>query len=212
MHLTRKYLIALVAPLIISLLGACIPVDDSTEAAPARETTTTHPPPAEPLIINPAHEILDETVAVAHWQADAMLYDWHQQIAREEAEREERERQAAAQRQAERERQQAAAASNPTPPPSGNSSVGASLHPFLVCTRYYESDRGPYPHDRGYRAGTTYRGAYQFHPTTWNSVAQRAGRNDLVGVDPAAASVADQDAMALVLYQWQGNRPWGGRC
>jgi len=52
-----------------------------------------------------------------------------------------------------------------------------------------------------------YRGAYQFHRSTWNSV---AGRHDpsLVGVDPAAASPADQDAMALALYSERGARPW----
>ena len=52
-----------------------------------------------------------------------------------------------------------------------------------------------------------YRGAYQFDRSTWNSV---AGRHDpsLVGVDPAAASPADQDAMALALYSERGARPW----
>ena len=52
-----------------------------------------------------------------------------------------------------------------------------------------------------------YRGAYQFDRSTWNSV---AGRHDppLVGVDPAAASPADQDAMAMALYIERGARPW----
>lgn len=52
-----------------------------------------------------------------------------------------------------------------------------------------------------------YRGAYQFDRSTWNSV---AGRNDpsLVGVDPAAAAPADQDAMAAALYAERGARPW----
>jgi hypothetical protein len=52
-----------------------------------------------------------------------------------------------------------------------------------------------------------YRGAYQFDRSTWNSI---AGRHDpsLVGVDPAAASPADQDAMALALYSERGARPW----
>ena len=52
-----------------------------------------------------------------------------------------------------------------------------------------------------------YRGAYQFDRSTWNSV---AGRHDptLVGVDPAAAAPADQDAMALALYTERGARPW----
>ncbi len=52
-----------------------------------------------------------------------------------------------------------------------------------------------------------YRGAYQFDRSTWNSV---AGRHDpsLVGVDPAQAAPADQDAMALALYSERGARPW----
>ena len=41
--------------------------------------------------------------------------------------------------------------------------------------------------------GGTYRGAYQFDRSTWNSAARLAGRDDLVGVDPAAVAPADQD-------------------
>jgi len=52
-----------------------------------------------------------------------------------------------------------------------------------------------------------YRGAYQFDRSTWNSVAQRHDPT-LVGVDPAAASPAQQDAMALALYTERGARPW----
>lgn len=52
-----------------------------------------------------------------------------------------------------------------------------------------------------------YRGAYQFDRSTWNSVAERHDLS-LVGVDPAAASPADQDAMAMALYSERGARPW----
>ena len=52
-----------------------------------------------------------------------------------------------------------------------------------------------------------YRGAYQFDRRTWNSVAERHAPR-LVGVDPAAASPGDQDAMALALYGERGARPW----
>ena len=52
-----------------------------------------------------------------------------------------------------------------------------------------------------------YRGAYQFDRSTWNSVAERHDPS-LVGVDPAGASPADQDAMALALYSERGARPW----
>jgi hypothetical protein len=80
--------------------------------------------------------------------------------------------------------------------------------PFLVCTRERESS-GDYSavSSNGY-----YYGAYQFLPTTWNSVASHAGRLDLVGVLPTHASEYDQDEMAWDLYTWQGNAPWGGRC
>ncbi len=52
-----------------------------------------------------------------------------------------------------------------------------------------------------------YRGAYQFDRSTWNSVAERHA-SYLVGVDPAAASPADQDLMAFALYSERGARPW----
>jgi hypothetical protein len=88
--------------------------------------------------------------------------------------------------------------------------VDLSGNPFLVCTRHHESDTsGGY---RAVSASGTYRGAYQFSRSTWDNVARRLGRLDLVGVDPAAAAPADQDLLALSLYQWQGASPWGGRC
>lgn len=89
------------------------------------------------------------------------------------------------------------------------------LHPFLVCTRAHESSHTPPAYDNGYAAvnpSGTYRGAYQFARSTWNNTALRSGRLDLVGVDPAAASVGDQDLLALNLYHWQGAGPWLGRC
>ncbi len=92
-------------------------------------------------------------------------------------------------------------------------------HPFLVCTRSIESDRsdanGNGLHDAGYGAispGGTYRGAYQFVQSTWDRTAEHAGWTDLIGQDPAAQSVDDQDQMAWHLYEWQGSGPWGGRC
>ena len=52
-----------------------------------------------------------------------------------------------------------------------------------------------------------YRGAYQFARSTWDSV---AGRHNpvLVGVDPATAPPAAQDAMALALHREAGSSPW----
>ncbi|CAN5436699.1 hypothetical protein BH10ACT3_BH10ACT3_00470 [soil metagenome] len=56
-------------------------------------------------------------------------------------------------------------------------------------------------------ANGSFRGAYQFSPRTWNSV---AGEHypELKGVDPAAASPADQDRMARALWAMQGRSPW----
>lgn len=85
----------------------------------------------------------------------------------------------------------------------------------LTCTRYHESDRGPAPHINGYGAlspGGTYRGAYQFLPSTWNGVAARHGRPDLIGVSPDQAAWYDQDSMADALRSERGMQPWGGRC
>ena len=96
------------------------------------------------------------------------------------------------------------------PPPPAHATSNLSQHPFLVCTRAHESDSSG-----GYRAvnpSGTYRGAYQFSRSTWNSTARHAGRHDLAGVDPAAAAPADQDFLALHLYRWQGAAPWLGRC
>ncbi|MGQ0826228.1 MAG: transglycosylase family protein [Actinomycetota bacterium] len=80
-------------------------------------------------------------------------------------------------------------------------------HPFLSCTRERES-RGDY----GAVNPAGYYGAYQFAPTTWDVTANRAGRIDLVGVLASRAGPYDQDELAWVLYQWQGDSPWGGRC
>ncbi|MCU0269104.1 MAG: transglycosylase family protein [Acidimicrobiales bacterium] len=55
--------------------------------------------------------------------------------------------------------------------------------------------------------GGLYRGAYQFHRTTWNSVASRF-YPELVGVDPAYAAPVAQDAMARALFMIQGRSPW----
>jgi Transglycosylase-like domain len=57
-----------------------------------------------------------------------------------------------------------------------------------------------------------YYGAWQFAIGTWNAVASRMGRDDLVGLLPSQASPADQDSVAHALWLESGNRPWGGRC
>ncbi len=106
----------------------------------------------------------------------------------------------------------AAAAPPPSAPPvdytPNNGSHPHHDDPFLSCTRARES-RGQYS---VVNPSGPYLGAYQFLQSTWNVTAQHAGRSDLVGVPPNAASAYDQDDMAWTLYQWQGTGPWGGAC
>lgn len=78
----------------------------------------------------------------------------------------------------------------------------------LDCIKHRES-RGQYGVVNGSSGAA---GAYQFMPGTWNTTARSAGRTDLVGVNPANASPADQDAMAHQLLATQGLGPWGGGC
>ena len=61
-------------------------------------------------------------------------------------------------------------------------------------------------------ASGNYRGAYQFNQPAWDSTARHAGRPDLVGRLANTVAPADQDALALDLYHWQGSKPWGGAC
>ena len=79
--------------------------------------------------------------------------------------------------------------------------------PFLVCTRTRESS-GDYS---AVNLGGYY-GAYQFGQATWDVTANHAGRPELIGVRPDQASPWDQDQLAWVLYEWQGNAPWSGLC
>ena len=86
---------------------------------------------------------------------------------------------------------------------------------FLTCTRSHESSHTAPAFDNGYQAvnpSGTYFGAYQFDLRTWDSAAAVAGRPDLIGVNPASASVTDQDLLAMTLFQERGAAPWMGRC
>ncbi len=97
----------------------------------------------------------------------------------------------------------------------GRASSVDHMNPFLVCTRKHESSPNPPGYDDGYAAvnpNGRYFGAYQFAQQTWNNTARHAGRLDLVGVNPARASVQDQDELAWDLFLWQGYSPWEHRC
>ena len=79
---------------------------------------------------------------------------------------------------------------------------------FRECTFAHESG-GNY---RIVSPDGLYYGAWQFAIPTWNAVAGRMGRGDLVGLLPSQAAPADQDAVAHQLWLERGNQPWGGRC
>lgn len=85
------------------------------------------------------------------------------------------------------------AADGSTPP------IPPELETVLACIREHESNGN-------YQASYyIYRGAYQFDQSTWESVGGTG--------DPAAASPAEQDYRAALLYQQRGGQPWpNARC
>ena len=57
-----------------------------------------------------------------------------------------------------------------------------------------------------------YMGGFQFSQPTWNEAAQLAGMPQLVGVPPNQATPAEQDDLAIALYQADGEQPWNDSC
>jgi Transglycosylase-like domain len=82
------------------------------------------------------------------------------------------------------------------------------LPPFLQCVKQAESG-GNYG---AVSPGGTYMGAFQFSQATWNEAALLAGLPGLVGVPPNEASPAEQDALAVALYDADGDQPWYDPC
>lgn len=74
----------------------------------------------------------------------------------------------------------------------GKSNYSDSLQAWLLALRTCETG-GNYARN----SGNGYYGAYQFLPNTWNSIASKTGRSELVGILPSNASPADQDAMVI---------------
>jgi hypothetical protein len=164
------------------------------------ESSGSHDPdPADPGRLAAAPTISAELAAYGH------VADFYAFLAAEQAARDAEAARLAAEAaaQAEAEAARAAAASVRVvvvrAAPSGD---------VFACLRWRES-HGDYG---ALSPNGTYRGAYQFRQSTWDSTAAYSGREDLLGVDPSAASPADQDAMAAALYGWQGSAPWGGAC
>jgi muramidase (phage lysozyme) len=85
------------------------------------------------------------------------------------------------------------------------------LHPFLVCVRRHESDRGAYPHLRGYTAQnprSSASGAYQFIDGSWRTLSARAGYPGYARAKQAPWFV--QDAVALHTFKNGGRGHWNG--
>lgn len=75
----------------------------------------------------------------------------------------------------------------------------------LDCIALHEGNPA---YTNGIGTAKKYRGRYQFDQDSWNKVAAKYGRPDLVGVDVAAASPADQDDMAWRYYEHSKYGPW----
>jgi hypothetical protein len=94
-------------------------------------------------------------------------------------------------------------------PPGSGAGADPTLPPYLQCVVQVESG-GNYA---AVSPNGLYMGAFQFSQQTWNLAAEAAGLPGLVGVPPNLASKADQDSVAIALYDLDGHRPWlGDRC
>ncbi len=109
----------------------------------------------------------------------------------------------------------AAAAPSGAPPPAappaapaGSTSGAPQLNAFLQCVIQAESS-GNY---QAISPTGQYMGAFQFSQPTWNEAAQLAGLPALIGVPPYDASPADQDLLAIALYNADGQQPWYDPC
>jgi peptidoglycan hydrolase CwlO-like protein len=91
---------------------------------------------------------------------------------------------------------------------SSTATADPALPPFLQCVLRVESG-GNY---QAVSPGGTYMGGFQFSQSTWNEAAQLAGMPQLVNVPPNTASPADQDDLAIALYNADGQQPWDDSC
>jgi hypothetical protein len=90
----------------------------------------------------------------------------------------------------------------------GGAVLDPSLPPFLQCVLRDESG-GNY---QAVSPNGLYMGGFQFSQSTWNQAAQLAGLPQLIGVPPNDASPADQDTLAIALYNADGEQPWYDPC
>jgi peptidoglycan DL-endopeptidase CwlO len=99
------------------------------------------------------------------------------------------------------------ATSSSSDPPATSGSA-PSLPPFLQCVLQAESS-GNYD---AVSPGGTYMGGFQFSQATWNEAAQLAGMPQLINVPPNQATPAEQDDLAIALYDADGQQPWNDSC
>lgn len=88
------------------------------------------------------------------------------------------------------------------------STADPQLPPFLQCVLEAESG-GDY---QAVSPDGQYMGGFQFSQSTWNEAAQLAGMPQLVGVPPNQATPAQQDDLAIALYNADGEQPWNDSC
>jgi len=91
---------------------------------------------------------------------------------------------------------------------ASTSTADPSLPPFLQCVLQAESG-GNYD---AVSPGGTYMGGFQFSQATWNEAAELAGMPQLVNVPPNEATRAEQDDLAIALYEADGEQPWNDSC
>jgi Transglycosylase-like domain len=94
------------------------------------------------------------------------------------------------------------------PAPASAPSADPALPPFLQCVLQVESG-GNYG---AVSPGGTYMGGFQFSQPTWNEAAQLAGMPQLINVPPNEATPAEQDDLAIALYDADGQQPWDDSC
>jgi len=192
----NRRIVAIGSGLVVAATGVAL-VGSATAAAEGKDRVERESPPRfasariDPAVRAESDRVVAEYVAAvnrARWVQAVNEARWVQAV------NEARWREAAA-----------AAAAASSHRSSSSSGGGAGV---LSCIKHRES-RGQYG---AVNSSSGAAGAYQFMPSTWNNNARSAGRPDLVGVNPANASPADQDAMASHLLATQGLGPWGGGC
>lgn len=194
----RRAIVLAAVAAVIAVTSVLVVTTSPAQDADARPSGTT---PSEPALL--AHGDLLLVAEVSRAQEAAEQAQEARAAAAAEAEAAEQVRRflegAVAAEAARVAAEQAAAAEAEQAAQAARSAMGGGWAALRRC-----ESGGNY---RAVSASGAYRGAYQFSRGTWNSVASRSYPH-LVGVDPAAASPADQDAMALALYRSSGSSPW----